>query len=291
MIKIYTFADKRPDFIYKQKILFEKFVEDKFEFIIVNAASNLELKKIINQVCEKLNLNVLNFPVLNVFSPKPACSKPIQWCWDNYISNDNDNISVIIDSDIFMLNKFNFENYLGDNDICADYDKRGNINYIWNGLMIFSPKIKNKKEFNFSEGFVEGIETDVGGNLYYYIKKHNPKIKHIENIGYICSKNENVNLLPQQAVVLYDDSYLCEFFEQTFFHYRAGSNWNNKDEQYHTKKTKLLVTLIKNALEDKLTIPSISNYKFHELNNWWDVEWPTILNEYTRFINGRWTNG
>lgn len=290
MIKIYTFADKRPDFIILQNKLFKKFIEDDYEFIVINAASSNELKENINFVCEKLNLQCLNFPVLNHFSPQPACSKPIQWCWDNYISKDNKNISFIIDSDMFLVGAFNVEKYLNNNDICADYDKRLHVNYIWNGLMIFSPNLKNKNEMNFSEGVVDGVVTDVGGNLYYYIKKYNPKIKHIENIGYIHKDNKNTHLLPVNIQEIYEDSYLCEFFEQKFFHYRAGSNWNNKNTEYHNKKTQMLKKLIDDAINDRLVIPPVNGYKFHEIDNWWSIYWNQNLSEFSRYINGQWNN-
>lgn len=288
MIKIYTFSDKRPDFLNIQKKLFEKFVEEKYEFIVVNAASTEQLKKNIFDTCKNINLSCLDFPILNTFAPQPACSKPIQWCWDNYICKDKENISVIIDSDMFLINKFNFSNYLSDYDICADYDKRKNINYIWNGLMIFNPKMEFRNELNFSEGIVEDAITDVGGNLYYFFKNRNVKVKHINNIGYIHSKNNNVFLLPEQIINIYDDSYLCEFFEQSFFHYRAGSNWNNKSLNYHKNKSDMLVCLVKNALNDKLTIPVNNSYKFHEIDDWWSIEWPQDINEFTRYINGKW---
>lgn len=288
MIKIYTFSDKRPDFIKAQKILFENFIEDTHEFIVVNAASSVSLKQKISDECKNLRINCINYPEINTHAPMPACSKPIQWCWDNYISEDNNNISFIIDSDMFIINKFNVQKYLGENDICADYDKRLHVNYIWNGLMIFSPKLKNKKELNFSEGVVDGVITDVGGNLFYYIKKYNPKIKHIENIGYIHSKNNNLHLLPQEIKYTYDDEFLCEFFEQTFFHYRAGSNWNNKSINFHNKKTAMLQELIKKSLSNDLTIPKNVDYKFHELDDWWSVDWPENISEFTRYKEGKW---
>lgn len=289
MIKIYTFSDKRPDFIYKQKKLFDKFVEDEFEFIVVNSASTRELSIEIDSVCSDLGIKTLKLPFLNNFAPMPACSKPIQWCWNEIISKDEKNISIIIDSDMFLVKKFNFLNYLGDNHMCADFDKRAHINYIWNGLMIFSPDLPNKNTLNFSENVIDNIQTDVGGSLYYYFKQNSIKIKHIENIGYICSKNNNVKFLPLEIQNLYDDSYLSEFFEQSFFHYRAGSNWNHKSDIYHKNKTLMLDTLIEKALNDSLNIPENTDYKFHELDNWWSVEWPTNVNEYTRFLNGKWT--
>jgi len=291
MLKIYTFADKRPDFIQKQKMLFEKFVEDEYEFIIVNSASNLSLKKQIFLECEKLHLKCLDYPEINTYPPQPACSMPIQWCWDNFIADDKSNLNMIIDSDMFIINKFNVHEYSKKYDICADYDKRAHVNYLWNGLMIFTENLKERKKLNFSEGVVDGVITDVGGNLYHYLNEFNPLVKHIENVGYICTKNENTSFLPKEMLAMYDDSYLCEFFEQTFFHYRAGSNWNNKSLDYHMNKTNFLDTLIQKAMNDELTIPQVCDYRFHELDSWWDIEWPThSLTEYSRYINGRWVN-
>lgn len=292
MIKIYTFADKRPDFINYQEKLFKKFIDEKYEYIVVNAASNNFLKQEIHKICKNLNLTELSYPILNQTDPTTACSAPIQWCWNNYMSIDTENISVIIDSDMFMINKFNFEQYLSNYDICADYDKRKHVNYLWNGLMIFSPNLKNRNKLNFSQGFFEGTVTDVGGNLYYFLNNYKPKTKHINNCGYIIDKNNNMHLLPPELKEFYSNEpgkeFACEFFERTFFHYRGGSNYDKMGEEYIYKKTKLIETLVEKALNDSLTIPEDNNYRFHELDDWWSVEWPQEISIYTRYVSNKW---
>jgi hypothetical protein len=52
-VKIYTYPDKRPDFILRQKKSLEFFLKDDFEYIIMNNGSSPELRGEIEKICIK----------------------------------------------------------------------------------------------------------------------------------------------------------------------------------------------------------------------------------------------
>ena len=104
MVKIYTFSDKRPDFITLQNEYFKKFLRDKdYEFIVCNNGSNETLSNQIIQTCLDNKLKCLEVDK-DFTDPAKACEVPINSCLKKYIrNNDVEEISVIIDSDIFYL--------------------------------------------------------------------------------------------------------------------------------------------------------------------------------------------
>ena len=59
MINIYTFADKRPDFIQLQFESLKKFISNNFEYHVFNNASNPNLESQINSICQQLKIKVL----------------------------------------------------------------------------------------------------------------------------------------------------------------------------------------------------------------------------------------
>lgn len=50
---------------------------------------------------------------------------------------EKDTIHVILDSDMFFVHDFNFNEYLADNDISAIHQNRDGVVYLWNGFVIF----------------------------------------------------------------------------------------------------------------------------------------------------------
>ncbi|MBU3940491.1 MAG: hypothetical protein KKH88_00995, partial [Nanoarchaeota archaeon] len=63
MIKIYTYADKRPDFIPYQFKSLKHFLTDEFEYIVFNNATNSFNRWKINNLCNKLGIKV--YPIKN----------------------------------------------------------------------------------------------------------------------------------------------------------------------------------------------------------------------------------
>lgn len=133
---------------------------------------------------------------------------------------------------MFFISDFNFNEYLGDNDICAIHQKRGNVDYLWNGFVIMKgADLPDKNHFDYRLGTVEGERTDTGGRTYYWLKRNpNAKVKYIKHTGLLdVSKSE---MLPEKVRAEYKPEYAFQFIENAIIHYRAGSNWEKRPQEF-----------------------------------------------------------
>lgn len=286
MVKIFSFHNNSL-YIEKQSKLLNHFVRDEYEFTVINSADSYDMRDQITEECARLGVKQIVIPYLNTHSAASTKnSVPLQYLWEHYLLYEK-RVTVIMDSDMFLLRPYSFIEILGDNDIAAIINKRKHIWYPWNGLSIFSGELPDKNTMNFREGCIDGVKVDVSGNIHHYLKQHKElNVKELYDGGFICSRNKNRNLLPPEILDLYSDSYLSQFFEQAFFHFRGGSNWNNQDA--FQQKMHMLDILITKALNDELRIPLDFKYKFNECDSIIDVDYPVISNEYTRLVNGKW---
>lgn len=252
MIKIITTADKRPDFIKVQYDSFNKFILDKYEYVVANNGSNPFLRHKISTICKDLKIKEIKIPWKLYKNPAFACGEPIQYIYDNFLKNDN--FFYFIDSDMFLISKISFRKYVGNFSVLGVHQKRGKIDYLWNGIIIFK-NLLNGEIINFLPGCVEGEKVDVGGHLYYWLKKTKPNIKYIKHSSHICKKNKNLKELPKEVLRFYKDEYNFEIYDKKFLHYSRGSNWKKESKHYHIDKTKLINKIIYDAINEKLVFP------------------------------------
>lgn len=241
-VKIYTWADKAPEFIYKQYESMKKFIKDEdWEFIVFNnvPAPKLDRQKKIKSICKELDIKCLDVRFRTLISgAAQICAWGIFWAYHRFFRWEKDTIHVIFDSDMFFINDFNFNEYLGDNQIAAIHQRRGDIEYLWNGIVVMKgDELPDKNHFDYRLGDINGERTDVGGRLYWWLKR-NPDLK----IKYIMHTNNvdvsGTKILPENIREDYKSEYGFHFIENAVLHYRAGSNWNKKSKEFvDDKKT------------------------------------------------------
>lgn len=192
---------------------------------------------------------------------------------------DHDDIVVLLDSDMFLVKKFSVRDFLKGYDLGGRLLGRGSrvacgdILYLWHGLAFLDMRaLPNKRSLNFNCGRVENLPIDAGGHSYYYLKSH-PTIR-AQYINYYFSDELRCNACKQEQLFLcnhnYDDLKMIgfdeyqiqlmqsihnnpqsgiEFFHNnTFLHYRCGSNWDNQTPGFHRQKTNALCRYIKAIL-------------------------------------------
>lgn len=267
-VKIYTWADKAPEFIYRQYETIKKYVKDvDWEFIVFNnvPATKLDRQIKIKKICKELGIKCLDVRFRTFISgAAQICAWGVHWAYHRFFRWEKDTIHVIFDSDMFFINDFNFNEFLGDNDICAIHQRRGNIEYLWNGFVIMKgAELPDKNYFDYRLGDIEGERTDVGGRLYWWINR-NPdlKIRYMIHTGHLdVSKSE---MLPENLRADYKPEYCFQFIENSILHYRAGSNWEKRPKDFvDTKKdyfNRLLDELLYNGGEIK-EIPELCECK------------------------------
>jgi hypothetical protein len=158
---------------------------------------------------------------------------------------DHDGIVMIIDADMFLIKPFSIIEYLKDYQLAGVPQKREHIDYIWNGLVFFNMNtLPDKRFINFNCKKVEGVAVDVGGGLYHYFKDHpqlkftpigNEYINQWTELSERQKKHEIVELLYQMQ-----PNNIEFLLNYSFLHYRSGTNWDKRTNEYHKSKTEIL---------------------------------------------------
>ena len=277
-MKIVTAVVNNPIFIDIQYHTFKKYMKCDYEFIVFNDAKDFPdftngndttIKDTIETVCKKLGIKCINIP--NDSHRTNDC--PVKRCADsmNYILNyqkTNPDKYLLIDSDMFLVDDFNENNY--ENYNCAIVlQSRDNskINYIWNGLYYFDfDKMKNMNIFNWNSCNLtndanQNICCDVGGMTKEWLKlivssfpktddiRYTKNEYHRDNIYFIkhlwsCTLNESEipdNLKNNSKLIEYiktdprnkNGKFFCEIYDNKFLHYRAGGDWERRGLRSH----------------------------------------------------------
>jgi hypothetical protein len=254
MLKIFTFAHKRPDFIELQLKSFRKYLREDFEFTVFNNAAfdqHPGSRDSITKECARLSLNEIKigrdelltksaaqYSVGPVFlsngmyhNANVACAYPLCWAWQR-ISKESGPI-CILDSDMFLVEPITLTDYLKEHDLCFVSQAREHIRYAWNGIILANPhKLEQPETLNWWCGQVDGVPVDVGGQTYRYFIEHPTRIMHIGPESFY--EDPSVDFQPSAYEVLH-------LGDKTILHYRSGSNWNHQTPEYHRKKTAWLL--------------------------------------------------
>lgn len=263
-VNIYTYADKRPDFLDVQASTFKQFVKDKdWKFTVFNNGSSPQLIQAIDERCKAYELDCIKVENPDHSNPNFACAYPIQWSWKKYLQF-NQGITVFLDSDMFMLKPFSFEERLGNKDIIALKQKRGHVPYISTNLVIINtPNLPEKDQMDWYCDSVEGQACDVGGRLYPWLTKHKDtlKVEAVKYSGDIATHYGNLFCLPRQIRGRYRNDFYFQTFEDSFFHYKRGSNWDGKPIEFQVAKSDLAYEMINGCVNGEMSLPD-THYSF-----------------------------
>lgn len=250
MIHIFTSVVNRPDFVVLQDQLFKKFLGDEYQFHVVDDSIDDNISSQFKEICELRNIEYYKKPARTVqMNPGQACADTVQWTYDNIIKTDFQNQYVFFcDSDMFLIDDFNISEFIGDSVVCGLPQYRGNVTYMWNGIMFFNmPKIREiDLDIDFSDGYVEGQLTDVGGHTYYYFKKNNIEMKETD-VQYPTHYND-IELQNEEVTRGYNFEL---HLDGKFLHYRAATNWHSNWRDSNdplNKKTEIFNSIIESII-------------------------------------------
>ncbi len=250
MIHIFTSVVNRPDFITLQNKLFQKFLKNKYQFHIVDDSIDSEISEEFKNICSQNKFEYYKKPERKTqLNPAQACADTVQWTYDTLIKqNHKEDIVFFCDSDLFLISEFDIEEYMEDAIISGLPQYRENITYMWNGIMFFNMPKMEDLDIDFSDGYVDGVLTDVGGNTYYYFKKNNIKMKEID-VQY-PTHYEEIEIQNEEVTHGYNFEL---HLDGTFLHYRAATNWHSNwrgSQDPLINKTKIFNQIIESILEE-----------------------------------------
>lgn len=265
MIKIYSFYNKRSDFLDLQISSFQKHLRDQYEFIVFNNSSfdpnRVEYNKI-KQACQKNNIQCIDIEkdkdliqhlqhynneiIINgagYTNGNIAHAYGLCFAWKHIISKTNDLVCVI-DNDMFFVGNENITALLNKYDLVYMEQSKGSANkpitYMWPNIILANlDKLPEKETINWWCGQCEGVSVDVGGHSYYYLEKHKNNLKISTIKQYHYSYDPECNFEPANY------EYLSLDGNKSILHYRGGSNWDGQSQDYHNKKTQWLKNKLK----------------------------------------------
>jgi hypothetical protein len=120
--------------------------------------------------------------------------------------------------------------------------RKKSISHLWGGLMfIDAVKIPFKQIWSFDCGKINGVKVDVSGNTYHWLNKVKEQgleskfqtIKHLPSLQWNYSDLTNIFSGDIKKFIVEDErnidnNYYTEFYDETFLHFRAGSNWKKE---------------------------------------------------------------
>lgn len=249
---------------------------------IFNDAPSAKLRSEISAECTKLGIECIMIPpsVHSTDFPKRYIGEPLTLETRGVQSMQyalttkgfaHDGIVMLIDSDMFLVKAFSVENFLHGNHIAAVPVQQGPINYICNSLVFIDmTQCPNKNQINFYPGRIDNVVVGAGGHMHRYFNQ-NPSVtlKPIDRMlsinfalctdssclegNSLCDHNQGLfNKLgfnTEQIIFLSRHPRNIEFLcNNSFLHYRGGSNWDAKSKTYITKKTLLVHSYIEDVL-------------------------------------------
>jgi hypothetical protein len=241
-VKIYTVAFNRPEFIPLQQESLLKYIKDDFEVLVLNNSVGNKHDFKIKEVCEKSGIRCIDVVVRNpIAGAWIGHSNALNWAFHNFIKIDANTIAMVMDHDIFVINEFSVNNYVKDYDVMALPNHSGNLIFPQPIIMLFNiDSLPNKDDINFAGGQVEGIHTDTGGHLWYWLKDH-PNLR----INYLPAETvvlDYVGIVPEDIIKKYGYMDIKTFtvIDKLFLHYMHASNYCGFEEDYYGWKTTIL---------------------------------------------------
>lgn len=264
-MKVISTSVNSATFIEIQYHTLKKYMRNEYEFIIFNNAKkyehytndgDLNLFNEINDICNKLCIKCIIVEDEN--KSYHHCNTATM---NNIITKymvDNPDEYLIIDSDMFLINYFDINKYKTCKCAIVIQERHNNrIKYMWNGIYYFNIHKMEKMELIVWDA-IQG--TDDGGSTYKWLEKvcnynniprctelrnnvNNDKTYILEDIYFMkhlwsCSWNieempEFINDKLKEYIIndprnTDDGKFFCEIYDNSFLHYRAGSNWMRK---------------------------------------------------------------
>jgi hypothetical protein len=259
MINIFAFTSNRSDLIELQMKSFKKYIQGDFTFTILN---NSQIDRPaeydgINEMCKKWGVKVFDvrrIPSLEarcnateksctVFNSQGSWSNPncagLYGCcytWEFHILKETGKI-CLLHPDVFFNRPVNLSDYLQTTPLCFMPQSRPGLGgvHMHDALVLADmSRLPNPEQINWWGSRVNGINTDIGGQTFFYLQAHQ-ELKPIFIEQRFVSDDPSVDFHPAEYEIISMDG------NPIGVHYLRASNWNYRSQEYHRQKTKWLI--------------------------------------------------
>ena len=264
-MKVVTAVVNNPIFIEIQYYTLKKYMKCDYEFIVFNDAKDfvdftnggdITIKAIIQNICDRLNIQCININNQHHANKNNRfCQEPSHRTADSMnvilaYQKQHPDLYLLLDSDMFLIDYFDISDY--DEYDCSvvlqhrkDVDRITDIYYIWNGIYYFNIHRLDTSLMNWGLTYT----TDTGGRMYEWLKLLLSKEDdNVHFMKYLKSGEWNIqdmpaNLKTNERLVRFlqgdirnvNGNFFCELYDNKFFHYRAGGNWEKRNFELHVE--------------------------------------------------------
>lgn len=260
-MKILTSVVNNTGFIELQYYTLKKHFKGQYEFIVFNDAKGFSdltnggdttLRSKITELCLKLGIQCIEVPnshhVYMDMSRRHADTFNLHVL--DYQKRNPDKY-LLIDSDMFLVNDFNPNNYIQYESAIVP-QIRHDITYFWPGLCYMDfTRIQNVELLDWKPS--PGLDS--GGMMEVWLKTQKPEsvysIRHLPSCTWSAADlpstlkdNEKLVNFLNTDVRNVNGKFFCELYDGVFLHYRAGGNWRGEGMELHTRLTEALKSAI-----------------------------------------------
>ncbi len=262
MLHIQTAVVNNPKFIELQHTTLKYFVEGDYDFTVFNDAKDwpdysnfgdASVCREIERMCERLNI-----PCMRLDNKRHM----LDTCAAHRCADSNNAMLefqrahggqyLVLDSDMFPIAKFNTNKYINYATAHVPQQRENagkTLDYFWNGIYYFNMDIMtHKTALSWKCDDVEGVWTDVGGGMHYYLqaaKDTHYKIPHLSSghwgaLDYPLSCDTKWLQYIKHDVRNTGSQFYSELYDNIFFHFRAGGNWEKRGADEYESRVDLL---------------------------------------------------
>ena len=241
--QIFTFVFNRPELLQKQIDCFNKFFVGEYEINVVCDYRDKQYVETFKNICNDNDVKFYSHKSETNLSPSAYHGSSVTWAYNEIMLKEClDDYVLIIDHDMFLIDRFNLIDYMKNYAVSGHLQQRGDVKYVWPGLtMLDISKIKDI-QFNFLPCFAEGQMLDTGGGTYTLLKEVEFKPSGIEY-------PESFNSIELSTI---DDGYGFELhLDQTFLHFRNACSWHDNYRVFENSRKNEVLNLMLNSFLEK----------------------------------------
>jgi len=224
-LKIFSPVVNSPDFLELQCILFRENLLCEYELYAIDDSNESSISSQFMDICEKHGATYIRNMNPNVHGPSASHANTIDYALNNIVYKSClDDIVFLIDSDCFLMEKFDLVEYMKDKTISSFMQSRGDVEYLWPGFTLLNmPKIKeSKSKIGFFPGSFGGQLCDTGGQSYNFLQENNIKPNSINCL--FEGEYKGQTLINMET-----------FMDGIFLHFRGGTIWDGKVNVFNQK--------------------------------------------------------
>jgi glycosyltransferase involved in cell wall biosynthesis len=245
-VKVILSTFNRVDLLPIQIKSIQKYLKNDYEIIVIHDSRDNEFVTEFEEICYNNQIKFYHHNSVFGKNPSQYHGEAIQWAYDNIVKEFcADDLTLILDHDMFLIDDIDLLEYIGDNDISGCHQSRGLVEYIWPGLIMFKYQSIKDIKFDFLPGSYGGEVLDTGGGTYSILKTKGVKYKstgceYPDTYGGLDLLDERNNL-----------GFGFELhLEGKFLHYRNACGWHNnlKKPLEDNNKKKVLETILKDFM-------------------------------------------